>query len=213
MPSLAPTVFASLRRMDEEACTPVRGAPTGLNWFGGHAKPELKRPQTECCWSDRLAELLREAGFDACRETRYPAAPKLRCDLLLIGPDGRRTWLEIKGAWKHWWSHERGNDAIYRAYLLDRPAPGSPAGRFKKDHSAYQDLDKLARLTREDADRAAFLLIGFDSAAHPMRDDVAELRRDAGLDREPWSASADDWADPYRGGERVRCWLWERPVA
>ena len=87
---------------------------------GGHAKPALKRPQTECCWSDRLAELLREAGFDARREVRYRAAPRLRCDLQLTGPDGGRTWLEIKGAWKHWWNHERGSNGIYRAYLLDR---------------------------------------------------------------------------------------------
>ena len=55
---LAESLFTHLRRMDEEATTVRDGSPTGLSWYGGHSRPDLKKPHTEVEWSKRLAELL-----------------------------------------------------------------------------------------------------------------------------------------------------------
>jgi len=95
---LARDLFASLRRMDAEAVPRPDGTPTGLWWFGGHARPELRRPQTEVEWSRRLATILADAGYDARREVSYPDRPRDRCDLVVTLPDAGRIWIEVKGA-------------------------------------------------------------------------------------------------------------------
>ena len=207
MSLVATAVFAALRRMDAEASVPARGSPTGLNWYGGHFRPDLKRPQTEPCWTRRLGQLLPEAGFPTRCEVPYPAAPNRRCDNVLTLHDGGALWLENKGAWKQWW-RRRGGEWIYRSYLLHPLVEGLDA----KTHTVPHDLAKLDRLRPADATAAAFLLVGLDHESAPMDADVELLVEKAGLARPPWSASEDRWPDPYRTGERVRCWMWDRRV-
>ncbi len=209
MIKFASTVFDLLRRMDAEATVRADGSPTGLSWYGGHYKPEQKRPRTEVAWSKRLAELLPQHGYPTRAEVPYPASPKCRCDDVIVLPDGKKLWLEVKGAWKQYWL-DQGGSWIYRSYLLHPLLPGLDAS---KTHTVPLDLRKLDPLRPPDADRVAILLIGFDRSDNHMDGDVAELVRMACLDGEPWEGAEDRWPDPYRPGFNVRCWLWHRSTA
>ncbi|MCA9632093.1 MAG: hypothetical protein KC766_30775, partial [Myxococcales bacterium] len=172
-----------LRQMDQEAVPRHDGTPTGLSWYGGWAKPVLKRPQTEPCWSKRIAEMLVERGMDARSEVPYPdPLVGKRCDVVVDIPGEGRLWLEIKGAWKSWWVR-RGSDYIYRSYLLHPLVEGLDP----KTHTVPLDLQKLDHLGRPDANSVGALLVGFDSVEHPMDEDVGSLAHLAGLNRWPWS--------------------------
>lgn len=200
-------VFRALRQMDSEAGPTKQGQPTGLCWYGPHRRPELKRPQTEPCWTQRLKELLTDAGYCTRAEVPYPTATNLRCDNVVVLPDGSHLWMETKGAWKAWWA-SRGGVGIYESYLLYPLKAVMP-----KTHTAPQDLSKLHNLSPDSAQHAAFLLVGFDAVTDPMDDDVAELSRLSGLDHSPWVAAHDVWPDSNRPGERISCWFWHRTVA
>lgn len=202
------TLFQILRQMDKEAVASAKGSPTGLSWYGGHFEPDKMRPRTEVCWSQRLAQLLPEHGYPARTEVPYPHHPRWRCDDVVTLPDGRRLWLENKGAWKDYW-HQQCKLSIYRSYLLHPLVAGLDAS---KSHTVPLDIEKLAGLRSSEADCAAILLIGFDSDRAPMGEDVAQLIELARLDQVPWSTATDQWPDAYRTGCHVRCWLWWRPV-
>ncbi len=206
MDALAPTILSLLRRMDAEAGLRADGKATGLWWYGGHARPELRKPQTEVEWSRRLGILLTEAGYPARREVPYPDKARDRCDLVVTMKDGRRLWLEVKGAWKDYWV-AKGGAGIFRSYLLHPLVPFPSMG---KSHTAALDIVKLERIGAADADLVAFLLVTFDTADAPAADDLAELTGLAKLDRAPWSGFSDDWTDAKGRGVHAR--LWTRPT-
>jgi hypothetical protein len=193
--------------MDAEACTQIDGYPTGLAWYGGYREPLKKRPRTEPCWSQRLAELLPRFGFTAAAEVRYPGGGRNKCDVVAYDERGITTWIEVKGAWKEYWRGK--SEWIYRSYLLHPLLPGLDA---TKTHTAALDLRKLQRLTRPPADRIALLVVGFDSSEAPMDPDIVEFANVAKLGGPPWQVTTSGWADAYRLGGSVKCWMWERPV-
>jgi hypothetical protein len=210
MNTLAPLLFDCLRRMDAEADTTCGGEPTGLNYYGAHARPELKKPQTEPKWSKRLATLLRESGYDAQAEVPYPNLPpgkRNRCDVVVSTPQGDRLWLELKGAWKHYWM-THGEAWIYRSYLLHPLIEGLDT----KSHTAALDIEKLKTITAADGTHVGLLLVGFDSVEHDMDGDVAELVRLATLDSTTWYAANIAWCDARRKDENVKAWAWLRSV-
>jgi hypothetical protein len=205
---LGQEVLAHLRAMDHEATTvSAKGSPTGLNWYGGHARPELKKPQTEPEWSKELARRLTDGGVESAAEVPYPNSPRARCDAVSTLPDGSRVWIEIKGAWREYW-RQYGKLGTYRSYLLHPLV----AGLDPKSHTVPLDMEKLAGLSPEDASFVAILLVGFDSAEHPMDADIDKLRTLSGLGAAPWTEIAEEWPDPHRDGECVHCWLWLREV-
>lgn len=115
--TLATTLFELLRQMDQEATTVCNGHPTGLQDYGRHARPELRRPQNEPEWSKRLARLLTERGLPSEAEVKYPADPRKKCDVVVtLGPQ-QRLWIELKGAWRDYWQRQ-GSLYLYRSYLL-----------------------------------------------------------------------------------------------
>jgi hypothetical protein len=199
-------LFSMLEEMDREATTLSNGAPTGLYWYGAHAKPNQKRPSTEAIWTQRLCKLLCERGYSSNAEVPYPRKKRTKCDLAITLPEGCRLRIEIKGAWKEFW-RKKGSLKLYRSYLL-HPCV---ANLVSKTHTVPLDMKKLAGLNREEADVVAILLIGFDTSAHPMDADIAELQREAGLDGF-WHKSMKRWDDPYRPGGRVNCWCWFKTV-
>src|SRR5262245_60240880 len=85
-----------LQIMDEEATSMVKGWPTRLSWYGGHAgKPK----RTEPSWSARICQLLKSKHEVNCEtEVKYPARPRERCDLVIPLSSGK-FWIEVKGAW------------------------------------------------------------------------------------------------------------------
>lgn len=207
---LASSIFAALRRMDDEATTVASGKRTGLWSYGYHARPDLRRPQTEPEWSKRLAALLTAAGFPSRPECRYPGLPagqRNSCDVVVELPSGGRLWLELKGAWRDYWA-AKGNLFIYRSYLLHPLVPDLDP----KSHTLPHDLTKLGRLSPDEASAVAALLIGFEADGDPMDADVQELVRLARLDASPWVEFSDRWAASHAVGHHVRCWLWARPV-
>jgi hypothetical protein len=200
MHTIAPILFNLLRQMDAEAVPTAAGAPTGLNWYGGH----IDTRQTEPAWSKRLVELLRKEGFTADCECRYDKDSRDRCDVVINLPEKGKFWIELKGAWKEYWRLKK-NDFIYRSYLLHPLVAGLDES---KSHTVPLDIKKLERLPRTEAAFVGVLLIGFDSDEAPMDADAAELIAAAGLGLEPWSTAATGWRDSHRTGGRVRCWFW-----
>jgi hypothetical protein len=201
---LAATLFAFLREMDAETGVTEDCKPIGLNWYGRQRKP---RPRVEVEWTRELERRLRARGHDVRGEHPYPDKPPRRCDLVVTTADGRRTWIEVKGAWKDYWARKR-NLAMFRAYLLH---PREPYPKLGKEHTAALDVAKLGRLARPHADAVALLLVGFDTADLPIAPDFADLVRFEGLDRAPWTAQADDWTDAAGRGVHAR--YWTRAVA
>jgi hypothetical protein len=208
LPHIPAMLFGALRQMDAEATTSRNGQPTGLNWYGGHARPHLKKPQTEPCWSKRLAELLTERGLPTTAEVPYPSSTggrRRKSDLVITLPSGQRFWIEVKGAWKAYWA-ATGKLGIYRSYLAYRPG----SNLLAKSHTAALDLDKLASLGRHDATHVGLLLVGFDSGAFPMQNDIDAFCQREKLDRPPWKLNSATWPDARRPNESVRCWFWWR---
>ena len=203
----ADAVFQALQKMDAEAVPGERGL-TGLNWYGGHARPDLKRPQTEPSWSRRLAELLPDSGLPARAEVCYPRHTGVQggfCDVVATLPNKTDLWLEIKGSWPLYWGRKNG---VYRSYLFHPLLPGLG----DKSHTVPLDIEKLRVLRHEDASHCGLLLLGFDSDGDPMDADVAELVQLAGLVQPPWATCTRSWKAVNRPGENVKCWMWVRAV-
>lgn len=207
MEAVADAVIAAVRQMDGEATTVRNGSPTGLCWYGGHFRPECKRPPTETSWTRRLEQILTQAGFPTRREVPYPHNRRQRCDNVIAVPGGGILWLENKGAWKEYWIQRKG-EWIYRSYLLHPLVPGLDP----KTHTVPLDLEKLQNLHAPVATHIGMLLLGFDDIGREMDGDVAQLESLAGLSASPWTRTAESWRDPYRSTGRVLAWLWIRPI-
>ena len=95
---------------------------------------------------------------------------------------------------------------------------GTPSRRLVPEmssvvtHTVPHDLRKLAALKKPHANHVGYLLLGFDSVADPMVDDIRELATLARLDAAPWTAFTASWPDAYRSGNRVHVWLWTSDV-
>jgi len=196
MERLAGAIFRHLRNMDREAIPRPDSVPTGLAWYGAHARPELKKPQTEVEWSNRLAALLTGTGTPTLRELAYPGPHRRRCDLCLELSDGR-FWLELKGAWKEWWVRQ-GDMSTYLRHLHE---------------STAADLRKLEDLSPPQATRVGLLLVGFDTPADPMQADVSSFVDKNGLAETEWQSFGDHWEDYWQPGRRVHAWLWVKAVS
>lgn len=208
MKTLAELIFDLLDVMDREATTVRDGFTTGLYWYGGHAHPASKRPRTEPAWSKRLAELLADRGVPAKCEVKYPSPLRRKsCDVVVSISPAENVWIELKTADKNYWASRSA--WIYRSYLLHPLVPGLDPG---KTHTVPLDMTKLATLSRTDAAHVAILLVGFDTPADPMDDDIHELSRVSGLGTVPWSMHRREWKEPYRPDLRTRCWFWHRPT-
>src|SRR5207302_821765 len=129
------TLLGILKQMDSEANVSKDGYPTGLAWYGGYFRPDCKRPPTETSWTQRLSQLLTEAGIATKAECRYPGQTRCKCDNVVQLSDGRRLWMENKGAWKEYW-RSNGGLGIYRSYLFHPLLPGLDP----KTHTVPLDL-------------------------------------------------------------------------
>jgi hypothetical protein len=213
--AVVPSLFRTLRLMDEEAVTQAlfkgKEYPTGLYWYGAHwnADPARKRVRgTEVAWTRRMCEMLPEVlGMRCSDQVNYPRPSGKSCDLVIAMEGGLTFWVEVKPAFKHHWV-TKGDLTIYRKHLLSLDEEA-----WSKSGSAAKDVKKLEDLRAPHASYVGFLLVGFDTKAQAMDEEVEQLRRRTGLDKPPWTEAVDQWDDLYRAGLRDRCWFWWRPSA
>jgi hypothetical protein len=201
MHEITDALFMALLLMDAEATPTPDGHATGLSWYGKHRHPQQVKPKTEPSWTQRLEELLEDAGFETYKEISYPEDPafcaKRLCDNVVVFPDQSVMWMENKGAWKEWW-RQQGKVGKFRSHLME------------SGNSALHDVEKVAPLCEPHAQWLGILLLGFDSSAAPMEPDVAEFAARAQIDCEPWVPASMHWPDRWRPGERVHAWFWWR---
>ena len=194
--TLPAKLFIFLRKMDTEAAPLPDGSTTGLRAYYAHVTKDYAytrgRPW-ENAWSDRLATLLQEDGWTARRECRFADRPdsRERCDLL-VGKNGLKIWLEVKGAWHRLVDDENnpaGKNGAYLKHLV----------------SAGHDIDKLEPLLPAHADAIGFLLISFHLPADREHcDKLDAVRRKT----KNWHHSCDRWDDRYYPSFEIACHCW-----
>jgi len=205
---LAEQIIQCLREMDYEATAVRDGHATGLYDYGRHARPELKRPQCEPAWTQRLNVLLRSRGFECDAEVRYPAhdgeLTRAKCDLVVESTEGK-AWIEIKGAWRSYWNGK----GLYLCYLFHPLMDGVDAG---KSHTVPLDLKKLEAIDASHARWVCEVVVGFDTSDDAMDGDIEKLEALARFTPPKWARAHERWDDPYRVGHRVNVWAWWREV-
>jgi hypothetical protein len=193
--------------MDDEATTPINGWHAGLCDYAGHLG--LTTRSYEVPIYRRLAEMLKAAGYEARTDVPYPYGSGQQCDLVVTLGGGGAAWIEVKQAWKEWFSNRTSSvrtSGFYRSYLL-----GAGGGGLPRSHSAAQDFEKLEQLRPPEADYAGVLLIGFDSPARPMDDEVGELTGNASLTSRGWRICGPEvWPDRNCAACRIVCLFWYR---
>src|SRR4051794_32001626 len=118
MDEFAAVLFRQLRAMDDEATTPISGGHAGLVDYPGHCGVTGNRYEVPIY--RRLAELLTAAGFRTAADRPYPHGTGQSCDLV-VDVAGTSLWLEVKLAWKEWFSKRSRapkQSGFYRSYLL-----------------------------------------------------------------------------------------------
>ena len=208
LPEFAAAVFDALARMDTAASTMVRGHRAGLCDFAGHLGITTKTYEVPIYRA--LAKNLDGSGFAAVSDQRYPGGTQ-SCDVLVTLPDARKLWMEVKQAWKCWFSNRSGQvekSGFYTSYLL-----GPRAGGLARTHSAGQDFEKIEQLRPPHADCLAFLLIGFEAAADSMDAEILRLEKLNDLSPRGWRRfDGPIIPDSNAPACRIRMWLWCRPA-
>jgi len=203
---LASDLFKHLQAMDGEANSSAGYCfHAGLNNYSIYKG--LSGKKYENSWNDRLAELLGNNGNTTSREFRYPDSKK-KCDIVIKSNNGKSIWLEVKSAWKYWFSStsgklEKNSPQIYRSYLL-----GNSANTLNKTHSVVQDIEKLSLLDSNLADYIGLLIIGFDIQEDPIDPDMEELIETMNLKEQGWKVFGPEiWLDRNHPDCRYNCWF------
>src|SRR4051812_15792646 len=102
MDAFANELLDVVRGMDDEATTPVNGVRAGLCDYAIHVGSNPKR--YEVAWYRGIVSHLIRRGYDARADVDYPDGSGRECDVLVRFTASRSLWLEVKGAWKQWFS-------------------------------------------------------------------------------------------------------------
>jgi hypothetical protein len=203
MKQLATQIFDALRRMDREA-TPVEPPwPTGLRDFAVFRKQGYSvrgSRAREDAISDGLIDILRGSGYECRPRPHYPNSGK-KCDIWLKGRKIDSCWIEVKGAWRHFFNQEDTDCSVRRRQC----------GPFPTHlRAAAADVDKLLReLDKFHASHLGVLLIGFGSQHFPIGDQhISHI----GLRAAGWSYFSDQWDDHAWKFGRIRCGFWCREL-
>lgn len=204
-------LFANLHTMDDEASTPAGYCShAGLGNYSIYQG--FSGRKYEKSWNDRLAELLIDTENTVSREFQYPDSKK-KCDIVIKSINGETIWLEVKSAWKYWFSSTSGkirkNPAqLYRSYLFE-----NSENTLKKTHSAAQDIEKLSLLDNHKADYIGLLIIGFDIQDDFIDPDMELLIERMGLKKHGWEIFGPEiWGDRNHEQCRYNCWFMGKRV-
>jgi hypothetical protein len=206
----AADVFRILKKMDDEANTIVNGVRAGLCDYAAHVGIKTKRYEVPLYRG--LVKHLCALGYDAMADQGYGTGQV--CDVTVRLPEAGLVWVEVKEAWKEWFSSAtRGiktGEKSYYSYLNRK------AGELgKKVYSAAEDFRKLEQLGPPLADYAVFLLVGFDAAARRMDPEVHGLVEQNRLRERGWNlVGPNTWPDSNCPSCRRVMWLfWRKATA
>ncbi|HEY8665745.1 MAG TPA: hypothetical protein VIL86_03725 [Tepidisphaeraceae bacterium] len=162
------------------------------------------KTQLEPAWAHGLKSQL-DSAYDVIANRKQPVG--LIPDLFVRFKDMSRLWVEIKRAWKHYFSAaelpSHVDTGLFSGYLNGRASGGSVVG----------DFEKLEKLTFENAEYAALLLIGFDEAEGTLQDDVARMRTTQELAARGWMSQPPSFQLDRRCPDfRIGCWFWWKHI-
>jgi hypothetical protein len=193
---IAQATFNALREMDAHC-------PTGLCNYVSCSPYAGKKRKDEPAITWGVTEALRKRWRVDQRERAYPQG-RGRCDRVLALQDGSQAWLEVKLAWRTWFSEcvKHNNGFMYSGYLNGE----------HHSHSVAADLLKLEQISADHARYVALLVVGFDGCDAKMADDIASLGDREGLMRRRWRLLADAWSTRQSDDCWIRCWFAWREV-
>lgn len=157
--------------------------------------------------SDELTAVFNKRGVDAAHQQCYPAS-RTTCDVVCQLGEDAELWLEIKGAWLI--THPFVNDDGQKIGGVRNP--NYKKHLFHPAESAWKDLTQKSMQIVGSRKFVGVLLIGFDSTALAMDNDITELIDRADLAIEPWTLLYRGWNNPLDNNYRTRCWFWYRPA-
>ena len=196
-----------VRQMDDEACTRVNGCHAGLIDYAAHCGVRTKRYEVPLYRA--LGRHLTVSGYPTASDVRYSSGSREECDLVVTLPGDRRLWVEVKQAWKEWFSNRSLSvctNGFYRSYLL-----GPKGGGLSRTHSAAQDFCKLERLSPPRATDVGFLLVGFDAVRDPMDSEVEQMVDMNGFTGRGWMLRLTErWPDRNYSDCGIACYFWIR---
>ncbi len=196
--------------MTKSERTVVEVAFSSLEWLQQQCDSEPHYADgyvLETTWSKELTQVFNSSN-SAVHQKRYPSS-RQTCDVICQLGEGAELWLEIKGAW-----------LITRPFVTEdgesiggKRNPSYKKHLFHPDESTLKDLAvKLGQITGAKK-YLAVLLIGFDSVALPMDNEIVELSNLADLAISPWTQIYRGWSNSLDSSYRIRCWFWYRPAA
>lgn len=206
-------ILSHLQWMDQEAIDASEYRP-GLRGYleimkhRGHRVPGGKRAW-ENAVTEGLANRLKPRIQLLGTQCAYPFAAdegmRGTCDLQ-FHRDGTRWWIENKLSWR--------SEFVIRSGAWARKVNASCRAHLVK-RTAY-DFEKLARLTRSDADQVGVLLIGFDDPEISLDEYLQEMLDRVQPAHSGWQLAGEHtwpaafWSRFYEARNRV--WLWTRTV-
>jgi hypothetical protein len=205
------TVLASVTdavvELDQECVTVVNGSERGLVHAGDEFRERSLRATRRKLSHERtiawyVGEKLAVAGYSVNRELHYPQQRRKSCDLVVTLCDSRELWVELKTAWKAWFSCELGP-------IISNPSFKSYLWGTNRTHSLRHDFEKLGAVTDQSVAHRAVCLVGFDRVASPMDQDVHDIvqgERDRGRE---WQVVTElHWQDRRCCDFRINVWAW-----
>jgi len=205
----ADDVFAILAKMDAEATTLVHGFHAGLCDYAGHCGVTTKRYEVPIYRA--LKQHLVALGYVAEADQPYEDGSHRECDVVIAVAGKQRLWLEVKQAWKEWFSNQTATlktNGWYRSYLL---GPGQ--GGVARTHSLAQDFEKLETNPALASDYAGVLLIALESVRDPVDAEIEEFTKFSKPAERGWELfRSTPLPDRNDKSCQVSIWLWIRGV-
>lgn len=196
-------IFDTLKIMDNEAATVIKGFHAGLSAHEIHTGYGDRKHEVSL--RDGLKTRLTQAGYTTTAEKPYPGFSSRDCDLFTEVDGETKVWLEMKVAWKAWFRATEGrlvrNHSLCRSYLLDE----------NRSHSLVGDFQKLTATRLPEGSVKAVLLIGFSEVLDPIWPLVADLFEGTAACFKDWhQLEPAIWLDRNDDSTQRECYIWWR---
>jgi hypothetical protein len=193
-------ILDTFAQMDVEASNPALSMSSGLQWYhGSRHKFTIKRR-----WLRELKRRLDAQGFPTRLNVAFEHGEG-RCDCVVALTSSVELWLEVVGVWKAF-SCRIGQAKQYRCALFHPLIPNAVPGI----NTVPNSIQRLHALDGRASVYAGVLLLGFDTPATSIEQDVEVLARISELRESRWTQSTRSWITSEKLQERVCAYLWGR---